>query len=137
MAEGLDEERYQFADSSVPTSRVLHSTMKSALALVLMSLATLAVASHSHDTVHRRCDNNTDNTTGCTGSYFQKPKGKASFTSADNCVTPCKLCPHFMVQYSTEPTLSVMPFCSVRRKHHDWVWGGGQRACIWCQFEFR
>ena len=59
-----------------------------ALALVFVSLSTLAVA--SLDTVYqgRRdgCDPN---------GWVQKPKGCASFTSAHNCDTPCKLCAYF------------------------------------------
>ncbi len=72
--------------------------MKSALALALASLYTLALvfvslstfAIASHDMVHQvrrdECDPN---------GWVQKKKGYASFTSAHNCDKPCRLRAYF------------------------------------------
>ena len=65
--------------------------MKSTLLLVLASLSTLAVASLAIVPERRQssdCDPN---------GWVQKPSGCASFTSAHNCVTPCKHHAYFRV----------------------------------------
>jgi hypothetical protein len=63
--------------------------MKSVLLLVLASISTLAVASHINVPERRQsCDPN---------GWVQNPNGCATFTSAHNCVTPCKNYAYFRV----------------------------------------
>ena len=99
--------------------------MKSALLFVLASLSILAVALHVIVPERRQsCDPN---------GWVQNPNGCATFTSAHNCVAPCKRHVYFRVLMELHGalTLSAISFCSLRRKFHFRVHFRGQRACIW------
>jgi hypothetical protein len=72
--------------------------MKPALALVLVLISTLALA--SGDIVHHCTKAKAKTKTGITGNtsdggWVQNPEGEASFTAYSGCQTPCKRCACF------------------------------------------
>jgi hypothetical protein len=76
---------------------LIQSRMKSTFALVLLSLSTLAIASHGVVHQHRAASEPKNCAGDSCDGWVQKPNGQASFTSAHNCGTPCKLCAFFFV----------------------------------------
>ena len=94
-AEGIVRRTAVYYSSDLTLSESIPSTMKSALTValtaILVPLSTLVVAL-PNGIVHRR----DDNTPATCGDWVQRPKGHASFTSAEDCTQgPCKLCAYF------------------------------------------